>query len=42
MVQSVPLRSLPRDQMREERLEILRMFETGAITVDEAARLLAG
>jgi hypothetical protein len=40
MVQSVPLRSLPRDQMREERLEILRMFEAGAITVDEAATLL--
>jgi hypothetical protein len=40
MVQSVPLRSLPRDQMREGRLEILRMFETGAITVDEAATLL--
>ena len=40
MVQSVPLRSLPRDQMREERLEILRMLEAGAITVDEAATLL--
>ena len=40
MVQSVPLRSLPRDQIREERLEILRMFEAGAITVDEAATLL--
>jgi hypothetical protein len=40
MVQSVPLRSLPRDQMREERLEILRIFEAGAITVDEAATLL--
>ena len=40
MVQSVPFRSLPRDQMREERLEILRLLETSAITVDEAATLL--
>ena len=40
MVQPVPLRSLPRDQIREERLEILSMLEAGAISVDEAATLL--
>ena len=37
---SVHIRSSLRDQMREERLEILRLLETGAITVDEAATLL--
>lgn len=40
MVQSVPLHSSQRDQMREERLEILGMLEAGAISVDEAATLL--
>ena len=36
----VPIRSSPRDQLREERLEILRLLEAGAITADEAATLL--
>jgi hypothetical protein len=40
MVDTVPTRSSPRDQTREERIEILRLLETGAITVDEAATLL--
>ena len=40
MVEPVPLRSSPRDQMREERLEVLRLLEAGAVTVDEAATLL--
>jgi hypothetical protein len=40
MVEPVPLRSPLRDQMREERLEILRLLEAGAITADEAATLL--
>lgn len=40
MVEPIPFRSSPRDQLREERLEILRMLETGAITADEAATLL--
>ncbi|MBW3633371.1 MAG: DUF2089 domain-containing protein, partial [Chloroflexi bacterium] len=33
-------RSSQRDQVREERLEILRLLEAGAITADEAATLL--
>jgi hypothetical protein len=37
---SVPIRSAHRDQMREERLEILRLLEAGTITADEAAMLL--
>jgi hypothetical protein len=36
----VPFRSSQRDQMREERLEILRLLEAGTITADEAATLL--
>lgn len=40
MVQSVPPRAHPRDQMREERLEILGMLEAGGISVEEAATLL--
>ncbi|MCC2629610.1 MAG: uncharacterized protein K0S14_3260, partial [Thermomicrobiales bacterium] len=42
MVESVPvpIRSSQRDQMREERLEILRLLEAGSITADEAATLL--
>lgn len=40
MVQSVPLRAHPRDQMREERLEMLGMLEAGGISVEEAATLL--
>jgi hypothetical protein len=38
--ESVPIRSSQRDQVREERLEILRLLEAGSITVDEAATLL--
>src|SRR5215210_6247853 len=37
---SFPIRSSQRDQMREERLEILRLLEAGTITADEAATLL--
>ena len=40
MVESMPLRSWPRDQLREERLEILRLLEAGTVTIDEAATLL--
>lgn len=40
MVEPVPLRPSQRDQMREERLEILRLLEAGTITADEAATLL--
>ncbi|MDF3018519.1 MAG: hypothetical protein K0R44_3744 [Thermomicrobiales bacterium] len=40
MVEPVPFRSAYRDQMREERLEILRLLEAGTITADEAATLL--
>jgi hypothetical protein len=42
MVESVPvpIRSSQRDQMREERLEILCLLEAGSITADEAATLL--
>src|SRR5688572_18550715 len=36
----VSIRSSQRDQIREERLEILRLLEAGAITTDEAATLL--
>ncbi len=36
----VPIRSSQRDQLREERLEILRLLEAGTITADEAATLL--
>ena len=36
----VAIRSSQRDQLREERLEILRLLEAGAITADEAATLL--
>ena len=39
MAEPVPPRSSLRDQTREERLEILRLLEAGAITVDEAATL---
>ena len=37
---SAPFRSSQREQMREERLEILRLLEAGTITADEAATLL--
>ena len=40
MVEPVILRSSQRDQLREERLEILRLLEAGTITADEAATLL--
>ena len=40
MVEPVSIRSSQRDQMREERLEILRLLEAGTITADEAATLL--
>src|SRR5215208_8460440 len=36
----VPFRSFQRDQMSEERLEILRLLEAGTVTADEAATLL--
>ncbi len=36
----VPIRSSQRDQVREERREILRLLEAGAITADEAATVL--
>jgi hypothetical protein len=35
-----PFRSSQPEQMREERLEILRLLEAGTITADEAATLL--
>ena len=37
---SIPIRSSQRNQVREERLEILRLLEAGTITADEAATLL--
>ena len=40
MLEPVAIRSSQRDQLREERLEILRLLEAGAITADEAATLL--
>jgi hypothetical protein len=40
MVEPVSIRPSQREQVREERLEILRLLEAGNITVDEAATLL--
>ncbi len=40
MVEAVPFHPSQRDQLRAERLEILRMLEGGGITADEAATLL--
>lgn len=40
MVEPVPIRPSQRDQMREERLEVLRLLEAGTVTADEAATLL--
>ena len=40
MVEPVTLHQSQRDQLREERLEILRLLEAGTITADEAATLL--
>jgi hypothetical protein len=37
---SVSFRSSQREQLREERLEILHLLEAGSITADEAATLL--
>jgi hypothetical protein len=34
------IRTSPRDQLREERLEVLRLLEAGSISADEAATLL--
>jgi hypothetical protein len=40
MVEPVSLRSYQREQLREERLEILRLLEARDITIDESATLL--
>src|SRR5215216_7260170 len=40
MVEPVSIHPSQRDQVREERLEILRLLEAGTITADEAATLL--
>ncbi len=40
MVEPIPLRAAQRDQVREERLEILHMVQAGTITAEEAATLL--
>lgn len=40
MVEPIPIRSTQRDQVREERLEILHMLAAGTITAEEAATLL--
>jgi hypothetical protein len=40
MIEPLPVRSSQRDQLREERLEILRMLAAGTITAEEAATLL--
>ena len=40
MTDLVPVRPTRRDPMREERLEILRLLEGGAVSADEAATLL--
>jgi hypothetical protein len=40
MIEPVPLRRSQRDQVREERLDILRLLEAGDISVDETATLL--
>ena len=40
MVEPVPFRSSQRDQLREERLEILHLLEASTITAEEAATLL--
>jgi hypothetical protein len=36
----IPIRASQRDQVREERLEILHMLQAGTITAEEAATLL--
>lgn len=40
MVEPVSIRPSQRDQLREERFEILRLLEAGNITVEETATLL--
>ena len=40
MVEPIPIRSSQREQIREERLEILRLLEAGTVTAEEAATLL--
>src|SRR4051794_19850090 len=40
MDEPIPLRPTQRDQLREERLEVLRLLEAGSISADEAATLL--
>lgn len=40
MDEPTPIRSSPRDQLREERLEVLRLLEAGSISAEEAATLL--
>jgi hypothetical protein len=40
MDEPIPFRSAQRDQLREERLEVLRLLEAGSISADEAATLL--
>src|SRR3954467_3730496 len=40
MDEPTPIRSSSRDQLREERIEVLRLLETGSISAEEAATLL--
>jgi hypothetical protein len=40
MVEPVPIRPSQRDQLREERLAVLRLLEAGTVSADEAATLL--
>lgn len=40
MAEPTPVRASRRDAAREDRLEILRLVETGAVTADEAGTLL--
>ena len=40
MDEPTPIRSSPREQLREERLEVLRLLEAGSISAEEAATLL--
>ena len=40
MDEPIPFRAAQRDQLREERLEVLRLLEAGSISADEAATLL--
>jgi len=40
MDEPTPIRTSQRDQLREERLEVLRLLEAGSISAEEAATLL--